>query len=141
MKVELKLDAAAMAALFPEGTQVRLELQQAVINETVRNIIDRNLSGTRSIIDKAVNDQITAALAAVGFSSKLFGTINLSTDAKIEIVGAVKAAYSAEIKAAVDAVALPAIDETRRRLTTLLDDDMRVRLNLLAKEALRGALK
>ncbi|QGZ16369.1 hypothetical protein Hena1_02190 [Erwinia phage Hena1] len=42
--VELKLDTAAVNALFPEGTQARVNLQQAVINNITSNILDKRIN-------------------------------------------------------------------------------------------------
>lgn len=62
--VELKLDTAAVNALFPEGTEARIGLQQAVINNIVTNILEKR-------IDAEVIKQIDAAVASVGMSSSI----------------------------------------------------------------------
>lgn len=42
--VELKLDTAAVEKLFPEGTELRVNLQQAVVNNIAKRILDRDIS-------------------------------------------------------------------------------------------------
>lgn len=44
MSTQLKLDSAAVASLFPEGSEARLQLQSAVITETLRFAVAGKLS-------------------------------------------------------------------------------------------------
>lgn len=53
--VEIKLDTAAVESLFPEGEQARVDLQQAVINNIVKRIIERTVS-------KSARDEITTTV-------------------------------------------------------------------------------
>lgn len=39
MSISLRLDPKALEALFPEGTQARLDLQQSVLNEVSKRVI------------------------------------------------------------------------------------------------------
>lgn len=57
--VELKLDTAAVNALFPEGTQARVDLQQAVINNITSNILGKRVSEeTRVQIQNQAKDYL-----------------------------------------------------------------------------------
>lgn len=62
--VELKLDTAAVNALFPEGTQARVNLQQAVINNITSSILDKRAN-------KDVQEQIRIAAEEHGMKSSL----------------------------------------------------------------------
>lgn len=62
MSIQIKLDASAVASLFPEDSEARPELQQAVINETVRKIVDRELSATRQHIADQCQKVVKEAL-------------------------------------------------------------------------------
>lgn len=62
--VELKLDTAAVNALFPEGTQARVDLQQAVINNVVTGILSKR-------IDEVLVKQIHTAVLDMGLETSL----------------------------------------------------------------------
>lgn len=64
MNVELKLDTAAVNALFPEGTEARVALQQAVINNITSNILDKR-------INEDIREQVRNAAAAMGVNDNL----------------------------------------------------------------------
>lgn len=57
--VELKLDTAAVNALFPEGTQARVDLQQAVINNITKNLLSKH-------IDQDIKDKVVEAAKELG---------------------------------------------------------------------------
>lgn len=57
--VELKLDTTAVNALFPEGTEARVALQQAVINNITNGIIGKQ-------IPKDIRDMVDAAAKNMG---------------------------------------------------------------------------
>ena len=62
--VELKLDTAAVNALFPDGTQARVDLQQAVINNIVTGILSKR-------IDEVLVKQIHTAVLDMGLETSL----------------------------------------------------------------------
>lgn len=141
MSIQLKLDAQAMAALFPEGSEVRLELQQAVINETVRKLVDRELTKTRAQIAEQCRVVVSEALTAEGLTSRLWQGVRLSDSYVRELKEhAVAALREASHKVVAEAVN-PVVADIERRIRREVDSGLEVRLNLLAKEALRGALK
>lgn len=140
MSVQLKLDAQAMTALFPEGSEIRLALQQAVINEVARNIVDRNITNLRSQIDATCMAHFERVLADQGIKRHYSGW-QISPEIKATINDAAKLSFSSEVSKAIDAVAQPALDEIRRKLDAQLETGLRARLDALAREALRGALK
>ncbi|WDS61614.1 hypothetical protein [Cronobacter phage vB_Cdu_VP8] len=54
--MKLQLDSSALEALFPEGTEARLDLQQAVL----QNIVDRNfIKMSDKKIDEAIKQAVT----------------------------------------------------------------------------------
>mgnify|MGYP003542794378 CR=1 FL=1 len=56
MSIQLKLDTNALMTLFPEGSEARLELQQAVLNEAAK----RSLKGiTQQELVKAISPAVT----------------------------------------------------------------------------------
>lgn len=140
MSIQLKIDTAALISLFPEGSEVRLELQQAVINEVSRNIIDRNVSALNAQVKAACLAHFERVLATEGIKHAYNGW-QLSEPVKTAIGDQVKSLFSKEVSKAIDAVAQPALDEIRRKLDAQLETGLRARLDALAREALRGALK
>lgn len=138
--LDIKLDAEAMTALFPEGSAVRLELQQTVMNEIVRKVIDRNVTSLKAAIDEAVRVQYIAALAAQGISVA-HSRLNLSADVKAAINEHARACVLAATNKAVQEVAEPELASIRRKLTEALDNGLRVQLQTLARTAMKEAFK
>jgi len=141
MAIQLKLDAPAMLALFPEGSEVRLELQQIVINEVVRKVVDRELSATRAHIAEQCKLVVEQALLVEGLTSKLWNGVKLSdaTEKRLKEM-AVSAATTAVSKAMYEAMA-PLVADMDIRIKKYAEGEMQARMNAMAKEALRGALK
>ena len=141
MSIQLKLDAPAIAALFPEGSEIRLELQQAVINETVRKVVDRELSATRRYIGECCKKIVEDALAKEGLTSKVWSGVALTKEYEDRLkVLTTEAARTAFHKYVSEAMA-PMIADLDKRIKDRMDAEMTAKLNTLAKEALRGALK
>jgi hypothetical protein len=141
MSIQLKLDAAAMAALFPEGSEIRLELQQAVINETVRKIVDRELSVTRNHIESQCKLIVEQALAAEGLTSKVWKGVKLSDETEKRLKEQATAAATTAVSKAVYEAMAPLVADLDARIKRYAEGEMQVRMNGMAKEALRGALK
>lgn len=53
--IELKLDTAAVEKLFPEGTELRVNLQQAVVNNIAKRALERQVSHD---IDNAIRRHV-----------------------------------------------------------------------------------
>lgn len=141
MSIQLKLDAAAMAALFPEGSDIRLELQQAVINETVRKLVDRELTATSAFIERQCKSIVEQALLTAGLASKVWQGVKLSDETEKRLKAqATEAATNAVSKAVYDAMA-PLVADIDARIKRYADSEMQVRMNAMAKQAMRDALK
>lgn len=71
MSIQLRLDAPALAALFPEGSQARLDLQQAVVAEFVgRHLKPRMVAAeVMSVIEKARRDAVQEILSELHVTS------------------------------------------------------------------------
>jgi len=136
---EFKLDASALTALFPEGTEARLKLQETVMNEIVRKIVDRNVTSMKAQIEAAVKLEFEARLGAEGV--KITGQrLTLSDPARKLIAEQAAVAYNAAVFAAVNAVAEPELESIRRKLNVALDTGLRGAIIEQAKIALRGVL-
>lgn len=53
--IGLKLDTAAVEKLFPEGTELRVDLQQAVVNNIAKRALERQVSHS---IDNAIRQHV-----------------------------------------------------------------------------------
>jgi anionic cell wall polymer biosynthesis LytR-Cps2A-Psr (LCP) family protein len=138
-QIEFKLDATAMTALFPEGSTARLKLQETVMNEIVRKVVDRNVANMHSQINDAVRIEFQARLAAEGV--KIIGQkLTLSDPARKLIAEQAAVAYNAAVFAAVNAVAEPELESIRRKLNVALDTGLRAQITEQVKIALRGVL-
>ena len=84
--VKLQLNAEALAALFPEGSQARLELQNAVVAEFVRKqlkekvfgsdvftTIDRVRAELKDELKRGREQVMTSALADAGLKKDSWG--------------------------------------------------------------------
>lgn len=141
MSIQLKLDAAAVASLFPEGSTIRLELQQAVINETVRKIVDRELTKTRAHIENQCRITVEQALLTEGLTSKTWQGVTLADSYKAKLKDQAIEAANTACSAAIGAAMTPLLAMINDRMEKMTDAAFRSRMEGLAKEALRGALK
>jgi hypothetical protein len=136
-QAEFKLDASAIMALFPEGTEARLKLQETVMNEVVRKLVDRNVTQMTAAINAAVKLEFSARLGAEGI--KTTGqTLTLSDPARKLIAAEAERVYRDAVSAAVNAVA--ELESIRRKLSVALDTGLRGQVIEQARIALRGVL-
>ena len=134
-----KLDAAALTSLFPEGSQARLELQQTVMSEIVRKIVDRDVANMKAVIDAAVKLEFAARLGVEGIKHSGM-TVTLSDPARRAIAEQAQKVYVDAVNKAVAAVAEPELESIRRKLNVALDTGLRAQVQEQAKIALRGVL-
>jgi hypothetical protein len=133
----IKLDAHAIAYLFPEGSEARIELQQTVMNEMVRKLVDREVTSMKAAIDAAVKTEFSARLGVEGI--KVLGqNLTLSDPARRLIADKATAVYVEAVNKAVAAVAEPELESIRRKLHVALDTGLREQIKEQAKIALRG---
>ena len=83
MAVQLRLDAAALAALFPEGSEARVELQRAVVQEFLnRHINPKTLGAEAREVARGLQARIlTAVLAEADIHQTGYGGAYLLGDA------------------------------------------------------------
>lgn len=141
MSIQLKLDATAVAALFPEGSEVRLELQQAVINETVRKLVDRELSTTRRLVEEQCKKVVKEALDKENVTSKVWTGVRLSDEYETKLKNATADAVRTAFSVSVTQTLQPLLDNLHTRIKVRMEGELEIKLALLAKAALREALK
>jgi len=139
MSIAIKLDTTAMLALFPEGSQAHLDLQQAVLNEVVRKLVDRNVGQMTAKINEAVRTEFSARLGVEGIKV-LNQTLTLSDPARKAIAEQATQVYRDAVQKAVNEVAAPEVEAIRKKLNVALDTGLRSAIIEQAKIALRGVL-
>ncbi|MBS49922.1 MAG: hypothetical protein CMN60_21355 [Sphingobium sp.] len=86
MSIQLKLDTNAVESLFPEGSEVRVQLQNAVIAEMTKRLYDKAmkealneaLSGLRAVIDEKAKEVIQEEIAKVENTYSINPKVTLS---------------------------------------------------------------
>lgn len=142
----LRLDAAALAALFPEGSQARVDLQNAVVAEFIRkNFRDAALGDdVRKKLESARADALTevdrarqlimsGALEAAGLKKDSWGGWKLSDEGQ----RAVKDAAQSVVRAA----AVEAAEAAMPGVQAKVEDTVRVRLNQIIDSEARAAVR
>jgi hypothetical protein len=101
--MQLRLDSQALAALFPEGTQARVDLQSAVIAEFCRKHIKTAALGpeVQTQIEVAMKDANTHFLSAAGILHGRFSNVVLSDEVKRKISEAASEAVQDGIRKAI----------------------------------------
>lgn len=108
------LDQEAIKAIFPEGTEARVELQRTVLDQLAKQVIREPQLNDAILkkIDSVRNEVMKAALDKVGVVHGLYGRVTLNKEAESRVRTAAEAAVyeivseavkSVEIKAIVDA--------------------------------------
>jgi len=71
MSIQLRLDAQALAALFPEGSEARVELQRAVITEFAKQHIKPSMvtHNVESLVNAAKSAAVADALRDLGMGT------------------------------------------------------------------------
>jgi hypothetical protein len=87
MSIQLRLDASALAALFPEGTEARVELQRAVIAEFAKQHIKPSMVtyNVQAIVDAAKKTAVADALRDLKLSTGFGSNFELSTQFKRQV--------------------------------------------------------
>jgi sugar phosphate isomerase/epimerase len=82
--MKIQLDSAALAALFPEGSETRVQLQNAVIAEFTRRHLKLHAEDTQKRIDSEVRKTIKEALEKEGVDVT-YGLVTFSLELKEKI--------------------------------------------------------
>ncbi len=147
--IQLRLDAGAIAALFPEGSEARVKLQHAVIQEfcrhNIKGVVDLNILAP---LVKGLEDQMK--VHATGVIEKAIGkvkewpykvTVNadLMEAAKKEIEKNATDYFAAFAKEMVEKLKLEAFVE--KRIQNALHYNIGDEINKKVKEKLAAAAK
>ncbi len=149
MTVQIRLDAQALASLFPEGTIVRAELQSAVIAEFTRKHIKETALGAdvAEQIERARTDALAAvkracaevaekATADLGFK-KDWHRVVPSADVTSAIRTAARAAVDAEISKNIK----EHVDALAEKLRGTIAHDVQAAINRLLDKEIAAAVK
>lgn len=97
MTIQLRLDADALASLFPEGSEARIELQRAVVAEFARKHLGKLVpEEVQTIVRKAQKEAVTEIL-------REYRIVNQWGNATSELTESFKTTMKAHVRDAVSA--------------------------------------
>jgi hypothetical protein len=139
--MKLSLDTAALEALFPPGSEARVELSRAVVANLLSRLATKDLRVMSDDLRGIVKQQIKDDMAREGLVSRFTGTVQLSDQARSAIKDEVSNAFYAEIRSAVTdvwaeketSIALQ-IDS---RVQSIINSPIRATLKEVVREVLR----
>lgn len=148
--IKLQLNAEAVAALFPEDSPARIELQNAVVAEFVRKHLRERILGSDvhsrietargsalTAIESARRDVIDRVVREAGVAKDNWGRMTVTGSALSEITEAAKQAVHREIEKAIKA----SIDAMVERLNGRITHDAQVAVNNLLNREIEGAVR
>ena len=154
MSVTIKLDAAAVRELFPEGSEARVEVIKAVAIDFVRRCATKEFTGPifSQLRQAAVNEAYSAVisqsddigfeLVGAGFNQK--GVVYITDSMKERIAWEVKERLSAEIKAAIagsiESIKDQVMEKVQRELDAIPDAAVKAARAVIV-EKLNAALR
>lgn len=154
MSMTIKLDAAAVRELFPEGSEARVEVIKAVAIDFVRRCATKEFTGPifSQLRQVAVNEAYSAVtsqsddigfkLVGAGFNQK--GVVYITDSMKERIAGEVKERLSAEIKSAiteqVESIKDQVMEKVQRELDAIPDATVKAAKAVIV-EKLNAALR
>ena len=117
-KVELKLDTNAVRALFPEGTEAYLSLQQAVIANIAQGVVKNYAEDCTSLVNQVIQQEITKFESSLthytaGYRLQLHPKIKAEIESTVKEQG--KTIVEHEINTALENYRIE-LDEDIRRL-------------------------
>lgn len=146
MSIQLRLDAAALAALFPEGSQARVDLQQAVVAEFAKKYIKPSAAGLQAMVDKARAEAVAEVMKELGLSRGAYSSnpVKLSDGVKYEIDQAARAAVREHSRERIEDYAKNAAATTAHDakvlVSRLVDEEIRASIRAKVQEASNAVL-
>lgn len=134
--VTLKLDTGAMQALFPEGSEARVELQRAVVANFISQHIKPSLIGAQveSMVKAAKEAAVKEALVDLGVTTSWGGGTQLSDSFKAKLKEQASDSLRANIGTAVEQATTAVIATLGERIKNSVemktDDEIRRALRL-----------
>jgi 5-hydroxyisourate hydrolase-like protein (transthyretin family) len=148
--VKLQLNEAAVAALFPEGTTARLELQNAVVAAILRKHIrdsalgpdvqvqiERARTDALNAVRNAQTNEASRALAELGVKKGNWGSIELSAEVKALISAGAKQAVQLEISKVIQ----EQIEAMAEKLRGTITHDAQAAVNRMVEKEIGAAVK
>jgi hypothetical protein len=131
MTIALSLDRDALEALFPEGSEVRLQLRGAVLDQAVKRYAAKDWPEIQQQVKRITDSAFREALATQGLRVTYGNTVQLSEE--------IKTAMRQQAKELIQQHMAEELDLSPERLRLLRDDLMQV-LGLRITQELSGPL-
>lgn len=146
MSIQLRLDAAALATLFPEGSQARVDLQQAVVAEFAKKHIKPSAAGLQAMVDKARVEAVAEVMKELGLTRGAYSSnpVKLSDGVKYEIDQAARSAVREHSRERIEDYAKSAAatiaHDAKVLVSRLVDDEIRASIRAKVQEASNAVL-
>lgn len=112
MSTMIRLDKSALEALFPEGSQARLDLTRAVTAQMVRLVVEKDTTTVRNILLDQGQRIAIEALKDMGIQEpNYFGAVQISESAKQAIREEAVRQANAELNLTVREAIVKRLDE------------------------------
>lgn len=136
------LDHSALNALFPEGSEARLNLRNHVIQCFINaRLKDSNVTAdVRKLVNDARKEAIDKCLVEFGVTRNNWGKAEVAGWAKDNIALAARSAVESELHKAVREEAQGAYQRVEGMLARLVEDAVNRQINKLVKEQLATKL-
>lgn len=134
--MELKLDIHALNALFPEGTEARLKLQQCVLEEFSRRQIkalESTIRNQATAIHNSASQKVEEMFKEAGWT-KSYGNWKMPQSLKDELADTAKNLVTTESSAQMREAANNAAADALARM----DSTLQARLERLVDERVKG---
>jgi hypothetical protein len=147
MSITLKLDTAAMEALFPAGSEARVELQRAVVANFIAAHIKPAMIGAQveAMVKAAKEAAVKEALAELGITPAWGGATTLSESFKAKLKEQAGDSIRANISKVVDEAATDVLSKIDGRLKAAVDaktdDEIRRVIRQRVEQLAAGLLK
>ena len=148
--IKIQLNADALAALFPEGSGARIELQNAVVAEftkkhlresafgpAVKERVERARADALAAVSSAKNEVFTQTVQQLGADTHGWGGVRLSTD----LVRRVSDEAHKQVNEQILSSVAERVKAAAGGLSTTIAHDVRVAVNSLVDAEIRAAVR
>lgn len=144
--IKLQLNPEALVALFPEGGAARLELQNAVIAQFLRQHIKIAAlgDGVKYQVEKAKKEAMLEAMKGVGFKTDVYGNVQPTEESRRTLAQEARRAVRDELadalNAAVAAHAASVQSSAREAVNLLVNVEIAAAVKARVQEVAKGVL-
>lgn len=142
-KIVLRLNTDVVASLFPEGSQARVDLQQAVIAKVIERVVTKEIRHIDWNLEAQVKNVIAVKLQEMGVTSKWAGSSStaLSPELTNRLRNRAEEEVNLRINEGIRLAVNQAVASLQPRIDKLLEGELTDAIRDLARKALKDVLK